>query len=71
MPAADWYPDPVDLAPYRWWDGAAWTADTARRLYPPLTRRDVLYALTAGAIVAVLGVTMVAVLWVHGGGHHN
>lgn len=26
--AAGWYADPVGMAPLRWWDGSAWTAET-------------------------------------------
>ncbi len=29
-PAAGWFPDPAGLAPFRWWDGSAWTADVTR-----------------------------------------
>ncbi|WP_062305975.1 DUF2510 domain-containing protein [Demequina subtropica] len=28
-PAAGWYPDPSDATRQRWWDGAAWTEQTA------------------------------------------
>ncbi|UZF45738.1 DUF2510 domain-containing protein [Rhodococcus rhodochrous] len=27
-PAAGWYPDPVDPAQSRWWDGQTWTVRT-------------------------------------------
>lgn len=27
-PAPGWYPDPGGVAPYRWWNGQAWTAAT-------------------------------------------
>ncbi len=27
-PAPGWYPDPGGAAPYRWWDGQAWTTAT-------------------------------------------
>jgi hypothetical protein len=30
-----WYADPSGAAPLRWWDGTAWTADTATTPPPP------------------------------------
>lgn len=32
IPAADWYPDPLDPAGIRYWDGAQWTEHTAPAL---------------------------------------
>jgi Protein of unknown function (DUF2510) len=33
-PAANWYPDPQNPQLVRWWDGQAWTANTADRPRP-------------------------------------
>ncbi len=33
-PAANWYPDPQNPLLVRWWDGQAWTANTAERPQP-------------------------------------
>lgn len=34
-PAPGWYPDPGGAAPYRWWDGQAWTTATSHGTPPP------------------------------------
>ena len=31
LPAAGWYPDPLDRFEHRWWDGLGWTAAVASR----------------------------------------
>ncbi len=35
LPPAGYYPDPNRLAPYRWWDGTAWTPWTAQTTSTP------------------------------------
>ncbi|MDN5760792.1 MAG: DUF2510 domain-containing protein [Microlunatus sp.] len=34
-PRPGWYPDPAEDAGYRWWDGTAWTEETADHAYAP------------------------------------
>lgn len=37
LPAAGWYPDPADPSRVRWWDGAAWSDQTAAFAPPAAT----------------------------------
>jgi hypothetical protein len=42
-PAPGWYPDPGDVAPFRWWNGQAWTTSTTDGTTSTATQSESLF----------------------------
>ncbi|MEZ5412655.1 MAG: DUF2510 domain-containing protein [Acidimicrobiales bacterium] len=63
MAQPGWYPDPWQVAAWRWWDGRTWTAHVAQASSPRRPRLPAWLSVPV-VVAAVLTVPVVAVITV-------